>query len=199
MIPSNLKNKQSGEEMLREKNRRIIKYVIGNKYFYILTNLLDQNQYPLEMLVQTYHERWEIEEYFSILSQFIKKNMKLEHMKLKKESSIRRSINIQFLMSSIVYFIQNLYADRCKSKKYVINKSMIVEGIFNSPFLLNFIYNNDIEKTIDIFERNYIKITHTQKGKSYPIKCINPIYKSYLKYNKNKYKCASNIVDDMVT
>ena len=59
-----------------------------------MTNLLDQNQYPLEMLIQTYHERWEIEEFFK----FIKKNMKLEHMKIKKESSIRRSKNVQFLM-----------------------------------------------------------------------------------------------------
>lgn len=65
---------------------------------------------------------------------------------------------------------------------------MIANGIFNTDFLLNFIYNNDIEKAIEIFEFNYIKVTHTQRGKSYPIKCISPVYKSYLKHNKSKVK-----------
>jgi len=66
MIPLELKKQTSGESISKESNRRIIKYVIGQKYFYILTNLMDQNDYPIEMLIQTYHQRWEIEEYFSI-------------------------------------------------------------------------------------------------------------------------------------
>jgi IS4 transposase len=76
MIPLELKNQTSGESISKESNRRIIKYVIGQKYFYILTNLMDQNDYPIEMLIQTYHQRWEIEEYFK----FMKHNMKLEHI-----------------------------------------------------------------------------------------------------------------------
>ena len=72
------------------------------------------------------------------------------------------------------------------------NKSLIVDAIFNTDFLLNIIYNKDIDKAVEIFEKYFIKLTHTQKGKSYEIKCIalarilyRSCEKSYRKYNKN--------------
>ena len=38
------------------------------------------------------------------------------------------------------------------------------------------------------FENAYIKVTHTQKGKSYKIICVNTIFKSYRKFSETKNK-----------
>lgn len=75
MIPEDLKKKEEGEVIIKELNRRILaraKYTIENKYFYLLTNLLDTSKYSIEHIKNIYHKRWEIEEYFALARNLVR-------------------------------------------------------------------------------------------------------------------------------
>lgn len=184
-ISENIKIQANAEAMVFNNNR-IVKYSIGNKAFYILTDL-KENDYPHDTIKQMYHERWQIEELFK----FQKNSLKLDEIPLRNSDRIEKIMPYFLLVSKIVYFIQNLYQakeSKCKDKKYVINKSLIVDGLFQTDFLLRFIYNDRFDTALKQFENAYIKVTHTQKGKSYKIKCVNTIFKSYRKFSETKNK-----------
>ena len=184
-IPDNIKIQENAEAIVFNNNR-IVKYSIGTKSFYMLTDLKEKD-YPLDTIKQMYHERWQIEESFK----FQKNSLKLDEIPLRNSDRIEKLMPYFLLVSKIVYFIQNLYQakeSKCKDKKYVINKSLLVDGLFQTDFLLRFIYNDRFETVLKQFENAYIKVTHTQKGKSYKIVCVNTIFKSYRKFSETKNK-----------
>jgi hypothetical protein len=46
---------------------RIVKYIINNNEYYLLTNL-DRNIFDSNIIKEMYHRRWDVEEYFKLLS-----------------------------------------------------------------------------------------------------------------------------------
>ena len=96
-IPEELRQKEEGDVIINEKNRRIIKYTIENKYYYILTNLLDNKKYPLDTIKTMYHNRWEIEGFFKISKSYLK----LDHIKQKNEINIHHLI----VISKLTYYL----------------------------------------------------------------------------------------------
>ncbi len=79
------------------------------------------------------------------------------------------------------------------NEKYVVNKSLLTNGIYKE-FILNFIYNKGFSnKKVKQFFLLFIQFTHTQKGKHYTRVAIRP-YKKWasvacrMKENKKKNK-----------
>ena len=52
-------------------NKRIIKYTVDNKPFYMFTNLVDRNKYPITTIINLYHDRWKIEEYYKFQKNYL--------------------------------------------------------------------------------------------------------------------------------
>ena len=80
------------------------------------------------------------------------------------------------IFSKIVFALCNIFSNNtaCKSGKYVINKKLITHGLVNSNMLLNFLYEIDIDANVELFIYEYVKTTHTQRGKKYEKKFNNP-------------------------
>ena len=43
---------------------RIVKYAIDNKSYYMATNLIDAEHFPISYIKENYGHRWTVEEYF---------------------------------------------------------------------------------------------------------------------------------------
>jgi hypothetical protein len=191
LITDSLKEKTIGDEI--NENKRLVKYVIKSNCYYILTDLVDQNEYPVESFIEMYHERWQIEEYYK----YSKNNLNLDHIKLQNLDSIRKTIRFNLIIGKLVYFIQNLYEQsnpKCQNKKYIVNKGKITTGLFQTEFLLNFIYGKDFENALKTFEKYYIDYITSSKGKSFPIVCANRALKSYNKFHTVYERNDENIL-----
>ena len=130
---------------------------------------------------------------FRSCEKFSKTYLKLDHIKQTNEIDIHKNIEYELFISiyiKFVYYLYNLFSFKEK-KNRIVNKSLIVDAIFNTDFLLNIIYNKDIDKAVEIFEEYFIKLTHTQKGKSYEIKCIALARILYLNPIENIIKMLS--------
>ena len=148
----------------------------------MFTNLIDRNKYPITAIINLYHDRWKIEEYYN----FQKNYLKLDHMHFTKEKDLNILMKCQLFVSKLVYYIQHIFEKKCQNGKYVINKHHILNGLFDTHILYNLIRNIDVDKTISIFINEYVVKVRTQRGKSYKIQCINPVGKSYRKYESKK-------------
>ncbi len=118
----------------------------------------------------------------------MKNNLKLSDISLRTENDVKKSIICQLIFSKIVYAFQNIFSKEFQkntSDKYVINKTLLTEGFLNNNFLLDFIYNSNIDAILILFKNAYVKKTHTQKGKSYEVICINPLKKWHVKKRKD--------------
>ncbi len=135
------------------------------------------------------------EEYFK----YMKNMLKLADISVRSENDVKKSILCQLIFSKIIYAFQNIFSKEFQKKisnKYVINKKLLTEGFLNNNFLLDFIYNNNIDALLILFKDVYVIKTHTQKGKSYEVICINPLKKWHVKKRKdNSEKKQKNKVN----
>jgi hypothetical protein len=75
----------------------------------------------------------------------------------------------------------------CTSTNSVINKHVLINGVYND-FLLKLITQKNFSKRyIKRFMNNNIETTHSQKGKSYERKSITPYTKWNIKRHFSKY------------
>lgn len=174
------------------KQVRIINYKCKNNDYYIATNLIDKNKYPIKMIADIYHKRWNIEDFF----RYLKKNNKYDKMDDIKFESIKKNIYSQLILSKIVYLFSNYFSRNLPTNKKV-NATSLTTGIYDS-FIINFIYCSKYVKKfsknyIDLFIAIYINIIDTDKGKDLTNPRISktPNTKWYIKsnlmiYNKNK-------------
>ena len=97
---------------------RVLNYKVKDSEYHIMTNV-PTNIYSLNDIVDIYHKRWNIEEYFK----FIKNNMKMESFKEREWGSIKISIYMNFLVSKLVYLLFNLYRIKIKQSDRVRNRN----------------------------------------------------------------------------
>lgn len=171
---------------------RIINYECNNNEYYIATNLINKNNYPIKMIADIYHKRWNIENFF----RYLKKNNKFQKMNSKKYDSIKKDIYSQLILSKFVYLFSNHFSQDLPINKKV-NATTLTEALYDK-FMINFIYCSKYTKKfsknyINLFIKIYINIIDTDKdnGRSNPRISKTPNTKWYNKFyltehNKNK-------------
>lgn len=134
LLISNNKNNIIDVNYTNIKQIRIINYKCSNNEYYIATNLIDKVNYPLDMIKNIYHKRWNVENFF----RYLKKNNKYQRMKSKKYDSIKKDIYAQLIMSKFVYLFSNYFSKNLPINKKV-NMTTFVYGLYDK-FIMNFIY-----------------------------------------------------------
>ena len=71
---------------------RVITYFINEIPYYIITNLLDDKEYNINVIKQIYHNRWDVEEYFK----YIKRYHNIENI---NHSTFNNKINVFYINS----------------------------------------------------------------------------------------------------
>lgn len=166
--------------------KRICKYTINNKCYYLATNLVNRYEYSINTLKQIYHSRWDIEEYFK----YIKANMNISTNNEKRETEIKKTLFANLIVSQITFLVMNLKANKSKKdtdNNKVINKSILTKGIYDK-FLFYFFKNIHFTHYFLInFFKVRIKYIKTNRDKSNPRICKRP---NHLSYYKN---CTKNV------
>jgi hypothetical protein len=178
-----LNNKLENDFITKSANNiiRIVKYNINKNNYILATNMININREKIEEL---YFKRWSIEEYFK----YIKRNFNFSNLNETKLESIKKTICAQLIITSIAFAVTFLYNKYNKIKSiYVINKSVLINGLFDSLLIKIFLLKIN-KNTFSVILDVIIKITHTNKGKTIPIICNRPGFKWYLKKYKNSVK-----------
>jgi len=156
----------------------------------IVTNLLDKNIYTDKKILELYRSRWDIEVFFK----YVKGNYKFQHIKEKLQMQFKKMYICELIITYIAKIVEQYYIKKHPIKKsakntvYKINKSHLVNGIFDS--LLYNILNNKLNNTIiNQFCKLYIKIVQNKVDRSFPRTSKTPFSKWYIKgyYGHTKY------------
>ena len=67
---------------------RIVKYAIDNKSYYMATNLIDAEHFPISYIKENYGHRWTVEEYFK----YAKQTLSLNKLEESKERNVIKTI-----------------------------------------------------------------------------------------------------------
>ena len=171
---------------------RVVKYIIEDDDYYLLTNLMDTTEYSIQILKNMYHERWTIEEYFKILKTILKGSNINEEC----EVNIIKTFYAQLIMSSLQSYILNLaYKHKILKDKQYVNKTVLMEGIFEK-FIFDLLYFREFN--LD-YVKNFYAIYLVKRYDKYYIKkkakreAIRPHKKWYFKrYTNDNRKNKKN-------
>jgi hypothetical protein len=148
----------------------------------LMTSLLDQETYPLEIFKDLYHQRWGIEEDYKLL----KSRLDLENYSGYSEESVLQDLHAKVLTKNItavaIFEAEEIKEERCKHRKlkYRINtthalsqlKDNIVRLLLNTsaPDLSGLLINC-ISKVTDAYrpERSYKRESKRKNWKKYPM------------------------------
>jgi len=147
----------------------------------LITNLMDDNKYNNEKILELYRKRWEIEIFFK----FIKKNFKVQFMKEKDLEQYKRLYICELILTYIAkiikyYHLKNKSVSKVDITNYQINESLLMKGIFD--VLLHSIINGKLTKSqLYNFGNSYIKNINNKKDRHFPRTAKRPFCKWYLK------------------
>ena len=147
----------------------------------LISNLMDDQKYDDNKILELYRKRWEVEIFFK----FLKKNFKVQFMKEKDSRQYQRSFICELILTYILKIIKYYYLINKSVKKvdindYQINESLLMTGIFD--VLLHSIINGQlIESKINNFCESYIKKINNKKDRHFPRTAKKPFCKWYLK------------------
>lgn len=151
----------------------------------IVTNLLDENTFSKEIILDNYRSRWDIEVFFK----YIKSNFKFQHLNIKSSDEYSKMYFCELIIIYIAKLIEKYYLKKFKViEKVKINKSNLVNGIFD--VLLRDILNGELtENKLNKFCKSYIKVFTNKENRSFPRISKTPFTKWYVKdyHNLTKY------------
>lgn len=192
-LPINLniiKNLDNLNEYIFEKNnikQRLVKYIINNQEYYLLTNLFNKT---IDELKNNYWSRWEVEINFKKA----KYNLSLNKLNCKCENSLKQELYFNQL-SFILYYYINLKTNielKTKNKCKINDKSGIKFFIENICYIFNKKLTN---KQINIISHQFKNINNSsfyiQPNRHFERKSIikkSGWYYSYSQDKKNKDK-----------
>jgi Transposase DDE domain len=155
----------------------------------IVTNLLDENIFSKEIILDYYRSRWDIEVFFK----YIKYNYKFQHLNVKSSMEYAKMYVCELILTYMAKLIEKYYLKEFKiTKKIKINKSNLINGIFD--VLLNDILNSELtEDKLNEFCKTYIKIIYNKENRSFPRTSKTPFTKWYVKGYSNQTKYMSII------
>jgi len=112
----------------------------------LITNLLNEELYTNEKILDMYRSRWDIEVYFK----YLKSNYNFRHIKEKSQTSINKTYICGLIITYIEKIIEEYYIEKYLTKKqkkgytYKINKSNLTYGVFD--YILKNMFKNNITK-----------------------------------------------------
>lgn len=162
--------------------RRIITYTINENKYYLITNLLDEKEYTHSILVQLYHKRWRIEEFFKSL----KGTTNFDHMKEKNKEALMKNIYGQLIICRLRDLIKYVYGqDKCPGNQ-IFNNVTLTNGLYNN-FIYNFFNGKLSRRKVRQFTTIHITFVTTNVGKHVPRLSSIPFSKWYIKGFYNKF------------
>ena len=106
--------------------------------------------------------------------------MKLAKVNEKREVNIRKTVLAHLIVSQIAFIFVNFTKNK-KNNNKIVNKSTLIEGIYDS-FLYNFFTNKKFTKYYLVnFIKTYVRYINTNRGKSFAHVCIRANYRWYFK------------------
>jgi hypothetical protein len=141
-----------------------IKFVPINNDYYFVTSLTDVVNYPTDQIIEWYHHRWEIEEYYKT----IKKRLVTGTVMSTSETGTLNEIAIQHMLSILVSFFSNLLTTNVHQKanhKILLNR--IVDHILPSIFF-DKPYTKFFKNIIDHLESIEQYQIPIRNGRSFP-------------------------------
>jgi hypothetical protein len=172
-IYSSNSKKKMNENLLKIKNDCVI-----------ITNLLEENTYSNETILNYYKSRWDIEVFFK----YIKSNFKFQHINTKSTLIYEKMYIYELIITYIAKSIEMYYIKKFKIKeKSKINKSNLVNGIFDI-LLKDILHFQLSENKLDEFCKSHIKIISNEKNRSFPRTSKTPFTKWYIKGYSNHTK-----------
>lgn len=165
----------------------------------IITNLLNENVYNDEKLMDMYRQRWSIEIFFK----YIKSNFKFRHIMEKSKKKINKMYTCELIIMFMAKIIEETYKKTYPIKNKMgythnINLTNLVTGIHNS--LLYKLLNNTLtEDTLTRFIKCYVKIIINKVDRSFPRTSKTPFSKWYIKgYSSLSYyaRIISHIINN---
>lgn len=200
---------------------RQVSYVVNGQDYYLLTNLMNKEQWPDYAVASIYNKRWGIEEYFK----FLKLHLSLEKLEEKKQNSIIKSLYAHMIITHITSFIEQAYikvnkekeeqaekniipakikkvnqikVTKYKYKEQQINKSNLVTGIFRFLIPNLFLKKSDrpeMEEDVRNFLKSYIVTIKVGEDRHFAREAKTPYVKWYFKGAAKKK--INNLVKDM--
>lgn len=185
--------------MLGENNDqypvRVVHYLKNDNDYYLLTNLINKDKWPLITLAQIYTKRWAIEELFKL----IKENLKMSNLPGETEELIMKSLYANLIVTHIVSFIDLSYKkEHIVADQHETNKKNLLQGvldIFLPELFLKKLSRKDALDEITKFVRSYIVVYKKDNGRRFPRIAITPYKKWYFK-GRTKRVPFPNMDDD---
>jgi hypothetical protein len=155
----------------------------------LVTNLLDEETYTDDKILEFYKSRWDIEVFFK----YIKSNYKFQHMKEKSKINCQKMYICELIITYIAKLIEKYYMDKhpidkkLQNVSYKINYSNLINGIFDS-IIWEMLDGTLTDELLDKFCKSYIKISQNKTNRSFPRTSKTPFSKWYIKGYSNLTK-----------
>jgi len=162
------------------KKNKVIKYIINEKPYYLLTNLIDMS---IDELKENYRKRWNIESHFRDL----KYKTSIGNITSKTENSLLKELYINNLIYILTSYFKKLFINEILLKnnnnKYKLNNSFIINTFFKD--ILKILLFKDLNKA-EI--NNIFKYIYVALNIKYYFKDEIRYYERNLKGPINKWK-----------
>jgi len=164
----------------------------------IITNLLDDNTYTDDKILELYKSRWDIEVFFK----YIKCNFKFQHLTEKSANKYAKMYICEIIITYIAKIIEKYYMEKHPIKNengniiYKINKSNLINGIFD-VILYNILNGTLTDDILYQCCRSYIKVIQNKKDRTFPRTSKTPFTKWYVKGYSNQTKYMT-IIDAII-
>jgi hypothetical protein len=138
--------------------------MVHNKDYYLVTSLVDSSNYPTDQVIDCYHRRWEIEEYYKT----IKNRLVTGTVLSTTETGILNEIAVQQMLSIFTRFFSNLLTTNVHQKmNHIILMKRIVDYILPSIFF-DKPYTGFFKDLIGILENLEKYRVPIRNGRSFP-------------------------------
>lgn len=167
------------------KKNKVIKYIINEKPYYLLTNLIDMS---IDELKENYRKRWDIESHFRDL----KHKTSIGNITSKTENSLLQELYINNLIYILTSYFKKLFINEILLKnnnnnKYKINNSFMINTFFKD--ILKILLFKDLDKDKNELN-NIFKYIYVALNIKYYFKDEERHYERSLKGPVNKWKAS---------
>jgi hypothetical protein len=136
------------------KKNKVVRYIINEKSYYLLTNLIDMS---IDELKENYKKRWNIESHFRDL----KHKTSIGNITSKTENSLLQELYINNLIYILTSYFKKLFINEILLKnnnKYKLNNSFIINTFFKD--ILKILLFKDLNKAEinNIFKYIYVAL-----------------------------------------
>jgi hypothetical protein len=136
------------------KKNKVIRYIINEKSYYLLTNLIDMS---IDELKENYKKRWDIESHFRDL----KYKTSIGNITSKTENSLLQELYINNLIYILISYFKKLFINEVLLKnnnKYKLNNSFIINTFFKDILKILLFKDINKEEVNNIFKYIYVAL-----------------------------------------